>query len=224
MSEIIRLENVVQMAQNNWRAVNGVSLQVREKERVTVCGGSDSGKDELMRLIAGMEKPNSGTVSVLGQAVHAMSNDEAAAFRNQNIGVVLREPGFMDQLRVAENISLPLIIRGMNRHRSQKAAADLMKALNIRQTAQAYPTQLNSYEVRIAGIARALITEPRILMMADVTSRLSQRESEKMLDTIRAISQYGDCTILCFCDREDNGLHTDRTIYMENGKIREESK
>ena len=221
MSDIIRLENVVQMTQNNWRAVNCVSLQIREKERVMVCGGPDSGKYELMRLVAGMEKPSSGTISVLNQAVHAMSSDEAAVFRNQNIGVVLREPGFMDKLCVVENISLPLIIRGMKRHKSQKAAADLLKALDMRQVAQAYPAQLTGYEMRVAGIARALITQPRILMMAEVTSRLSERESEKMFSAICATSQYCDCTVLCLFDKADHRLYTDRTVHMENGKIQE---
>lgn len=221
MSELIKLENVVRV-RNNLRAVNGVSLCVQERERVMVCGGFGSGKGELMRLIAGMDRPSSGTVFVLNQAVHAMSRDEAADFRNRHIGIVQPEPGFMEGLNVAENISLPLVVRGVRRGHWGKAVADLMEMLKIRHVAHAYPAQLSTYEARLACIARALITKPRILMFNEITARLSERETKKIIKIFSAIPQSDDCTMLCFADDINNALHMSRTVQLRDGKIYED--
>ncbi len=222
MSEIIKLENVIRVTRNNLRAVNGVSLCVQERERVMICGGFGSGKGELMRLIAGMDQPSAGSVFVLNKAVHAMSRDEAASFRNRHIGIVQAEPGFMEGLDIAENISLPLITRGVKRDRRGKAVEDLMELLKIRHVAHAYPAQLSTYEARLACIARALITKPRILMLNEITALLSKREAEKIIETISAIPQADDCTMLCFADDINNTLQMSKTIQLKNGKISED--
>lgn len=224
MSEIIRLENVVWMTQDNWREVNGISCRIQENDRVTFCGGSGSGKDALMRLIAGMEKPSSGSVFVLNQAVHAMSGNESGDFRNRYIGIVQPQSGFMEKISVSENISLPLIVRGINRNQSHKAAVDLMKLLGIHRVAYAYPAQLSNYETRAAGIARALITKPRILLLNDVLSCLLERDADKIIETISVIVGYGDFTMIWFSDSVNNRFNPNRTIQLHNGKIREEIK
>ncbi len=223
MNEIIRLENVVWMTQD-WRAVNGISCRIQENERVAFCGGSGSGKDALIRLIAGMDKPSSGSVWVLNQAVHEMSSAKAAAFRNRYIGVIQRDAGFMEGMSVAENILLPLVIRGARRSQQRKAADDLLKMLGICHVAQALPAQLSAYEARAACIARALITKPKILLLNEITSRLSERDAEKITGTIRVVAEYGDFTMLWFSDSADNTHDSHRTIYLENGKIREDMK
>ncbi len=224
MSEVIRLENVVCMTPDNWRAVNGISLCIGEQEHVMLCADSGISSDALMRIIAGVEKPSSGEVFVLSQAVHAMSSGEAAVFRNRHIGAVLEEPGFIDKLSIAENISLPLIIRGINRHRSREAAEDLLNTLGIRHVANALPAQLSVYETRAAGIARALITKPKILLLNEVTARLSVRDSEKITETLSVIGEYGGCTALWIGNIANEAIHANRTIRLENGKIREDRK
>ena len=222
MSEIIKLDNVIRTTSNNWSMINGISLCIRENERVMISGRSDSGKDTLMRLIAGMDKPSSGSVVVLNEAVHAMNSEAAAGFRNRNIGVVQPEPGFMERLNIAENISLPLIVRGIRRDQRKKAAEEMLRMLEIWHVAPAYPAHLSIYEARVASLARALITKPLILMLNEVTFRLSEREAKKIIGTINAISQNGDYTIIYFGDDINNRLHTNRTILIENGMVRED--
>ena len=223
MNDIISLKNVVFMTQDNWRAVNGISCCIRENERVTISGGSDSGKDILMRLIAGMDKPGSGCVFVLGQAVHEMGSDKAAAFRNRHIGIIQRESGFIETMSIAENISLPLMVQRIKRDRRMKEADNLLKMLGIQHLAQARPALLSVYETRTACIARALITKPRILLLNEVTSRLSERDSDKIIETMNVAARYGDFTMLWFSD-SSNKFDTNRTIQLDNGKIREDIK
>ncbi len=221
MSDMISLKDVVFMTQGNWRAVNGISCGIREHERVTVSGGPDSGKDVLMRLIAGMDKPSSGCVFVLGEAVHEMGRDKAAAFRNRHIGIVQRKSGFTETMSVAENISLPLMFQGVKQDRRMKEAHSLLKMLGIQHVAQARPALLSAYETRTACIARALITKPRILLLNEVTSRLSERDSDRIIETMGVAARNGDFTMLWFSD-SDNKFDTNRTIQLDNGKIRED--
>ena len=222
MSEMIKLENVILMTRNKLRAVNSVSLCVQERERVMICGGFESGKNELMRLIAGMDQPSAGSVFVLNQSVHAMGRDEAASFRNRYIGIVQPEPGFMEKLSVAENITLPLTVRGVRRDHRGKAVESLMEMLNIRHLAHALPAQLSICEARLACIARALITKPRILMFNEITAFLSEKEAQKIIETINGIPPLDEYTMLCFANDINNMLQMSRTIQLKNGKISED--
>ncbi len=222
MDEIIMLENVVKMTDTNRRILSGIKLCIHEKERVLVCGNPGSGKDMLMRIIAGMDKPSDGKVFVMGQAVHEMDSDSTAQFRNRHIGIIRRDSGFMDKLSVYENISLPLAIRKEPSVKRKQAAKEMLKILGISHIAHAYPSVLSTYEKLVACAARALITHPEILMMYEVTADLSEREKEEFTGLMNAILQYGEYTVILFSAEPSNALCTDRTFLIEHGKIREE--
>lgn len=222
MNEIIRLENVVKMVHGNQRVGNGVSLRICEKERVAVCGNPGSGKSMLMRLIAGMEPPSDGKIFVLGKVVHEMEADKAAVFRNWNIGIVHREPRLMERLNIFENVSLPLAIQGIPLPKRKQMVKEQLKTLGISHIAHALPAQLSAYEACVASIARALITQPKILLLHEVISGLSERETEQIAGMINAISKYGDYTMLSFSVNAIKALRTDRTILLEYGKIQED--
>ncbi|MDD5017052.1 MAG: ATP-binding cassette domain-containing protein [Eubacteriales bacterium] len=222
MSEIIRLVNVVKMLDEGRRVINGMNLSIQEKERVAVCGAPGSGKGALMRLIGGMEPPSAGKVFVLGQAVHEMDADKAAVFRNRNIGIVHREPGLMERLNIFENVLLPLAIQGIPLSQRKQAVKEQLKTLGISHIAHAYPAQLSAYETRIVSIARALINQPKILLLYEVMAGLSERDTEQSTGVINAIFRYGNYTVLTFSVNTNNGLHMDKTILLNHGKIQED--
>ena len=222
MNEVIRMENVIKMVQGARRTINDVSLNIHEKECVAISGVPGSGKSTLMRLIAGMEKPSDGKVFVMNKAVHEMDSDTAADFRNQNIGIIQQETGLMGRLTVLDNIMLPLVIQGRTSSQWKQTAKEQMKTLGILHIAHAYPTQLSDYETRIVSIARALMAQPKILLLYEVAAALSERETEQVMGVLNAISKYGDYTILSFSVIQNNGLRTNRTIQLNYGKIQEE--
>ena len=222
MSKVLRLENVVRMAHGGLRAVNGVSLTIREKERVAICGGPGSGKGTMMRLIAGMEPPSDGQIFVLDKAVHQMNANEAADFRNRNFGFIQRETGFMERLNIYENVTMPLAIRGVPAPQRRKAAMELMKMLGISHIAHACPAQLSVYEARVTTVARALIAQPKLLLLYEADVGLTEREAEQLTGTLNGISQFGDYTVLSFGVNTIEGLRTDRTIRLEYGKVQED--
>ena len=221
MKEIIRLENVIKMVRGR-RAVNGVSFGICEKEHVAVCGAPGSGKNMLMRLIAGMDTPSEGEVYVLDKAVHEMDDIEASRFRNRNIGVVRREPGFMENQNIIENVSLPLAVQRMTLARRKRAAEEQLEALGISHLSHAFPSQLSAYEALAASVARALVTQPKILMFYEITAGLSERETEKLTGILGAISYYGDYMVISFGADPVDGLRRDRTVLLSHGKIQED--
>ena len=221
MSGIIRLVDVVK-AEGNQRVVNEVSLTIEEKERVQVYGAPGSGRAALMRLIAGMEPPTEGEIYLLDKSVHGMDERTAAAFRNRYIGVIRPENGFMDRLSVLDNVALPLAVRGMPRAKREYAVKEQLKALGIPHILRALPSQLNTFEARLASVARALVAQPKILLIDDIAVNLPLKEAERMTGMLYAICEYGDFTVVSFETEKSCALRPDRYIYMVQGKIQED--
>lgn len=219
MNGIIRLDNVVKMV-NGQRIINGVSFTVYEGNHVQVCGADESGRVMLMKLIAGMERPSDGQVFVAGMTVHELDADQLAAFRSRTFGICLREPSFMPNLTVWENVSLPLMIRGMDVLKRERAAKAQLKQLGLRQIAYAYPQQLKPQEAQIASIARALITQPPVLLLEELTAGLSEKQAGQVADALHAVST--DATIIYFTAGE-NILGAQRRFILEHGQLREET-
>lgn len=221
MSEIIRLENVVKMT-GGQRVINDVSFIIHEGEHVQVCGADERGRAMLMKLIAGMEIPSDGAIFVMGEAVHEMDNDTAAAFRNRTLGICLKEASFMPSLTVRENVALPLMIRGMDVLKRERAAKEQLKQLGIRQIANAYPAQLKPQEAQIASLARALITNPPVLLLEELMAGLTEKQAGQVMDVLHVLSTLGEATVVSFTSGEA-APGAKRWFVLDHGKIREEA-
>jgi ABC-type lipoprotein export system ATPase subunit len=221
MNEVIKLENVVKMYPGARRAVNDITLSIGENERVIICGPAGSGKRTLMKLIAGMEAPSSGDITVMGKALHNMDPETAARFRNKFIGVVPETPGLFEGLTVLENLELPLAARGTAPPLRRKAALEQLKTMGIKHISYAYPLQLSALEGQIVSVARALITQPKILLLDDILATLSEKETEQFAGTMHAVWEYGYCTVLNFAGTAP-ALDAERRITLCHGKIQED--
>ena len=219
---MIRLTHVIKMMPGGRRAVNDVSLSIREKERILVHGDPGSGKSVLMRLIAGMDSPDSGEIRILDKSVREMNHHTISGFRNRHMGIMLKDPCLLSPMTVLENVELPLVIRGIPAARRVQAAKKQIKALGLGHIAHARPDQLSLYEAQAAALARALIGEPSILLLDEVFAGLSPRESEQLAGIIDAAAQFGGLTVILFSASTRCLMHTDRTIELDNGIIRED--
>ncbi len=222
MSTVVSVQDAVVMAGGARRVLSGVSLKIVEREHAAVCGPPGSGKKALLEIIAGISRPSAGSVCVLGKAVHEMSSDTAAQFRSSYLGIVSSSPGFMENLSVLDNTAMPLSVQGARRAKQKEAAVELLKAFGINHVAHAFPSVLSASEAIAAAMARAVITNPKILLMYEAGCGLSEREKEHLSGMLCAISNYGDYTILSLCSDERMRMNTDRTVYLYKGKIREE--
>lgn len=221
MSEIISLKNVIKLY-GQRRAINGVSLSINENERIAVKGAPGSGKSTLLKLIAGMERPSAGEVYVLGKAVHEMNSDTSSVFRNRNISVILKEPCFMPELSLLDNVALPLTVRGISVLKREKAAREMLKALDISYAAHTRPEKVSVYEAQVTSLARALVGHPKILLMDETAAGFTEKETEKFREVLNDIPGLGDYTILSFTAADNDILFTDRNVVLDHGIIKED--
>lgn len=222
MKEIIKLENVVKMYPGERRAVSDVSLAINKGQRVTIQGAPGSGKSALMRLIAGMERPSAGSIFVLEKAVHEMDEGAAAAFRNRHIGMMEREPGFIEKLSVLENTAMPLTVRGIPVFKRNREAKERLKETGLLSVINALPQQLSVFEKTLASVARMLIARPEILLLDEIFAGLLDREKERLSVFINSLGKSGNHTIIVFCAEMNNSLIMDRKIKISGGRIQEE--
>jgi ABC-type lipoprotein export system ATPase subunit len=221
MKEIISLKNVIKLY-GQQRAINGVSLQVNENERVLVKGAPGSGKSTLLKLIAGMERPSAGEIFVMEKALHETGSDALSVFRSRYMGVILEDPCLLPELSVLENVALPLTVRGISALKREKAAMEVLKALGAAYLAHTSPEKISVYEAQAASLARALVGQPKILLLDEAAARLSEREIGKLGGILSAIQELGDYTIMSFSAEEDGILNTGKRIALNHGTIKED--
>jgi putative ABC transport system ATP-binding protein len=155
-------------------ALDGVTLEVTQGEAVAVMGPSGSGKSTLLNLIAGLDKPTSGTITVAGQRVDFLSETRLARFRRCHIGMIFQFFNLLDDLTVADNVLLPAQLTGVRRSRARTQAGELLERLGIARYANTYPGWLSGGERQRVAIARALINSPTLLLADEPTGALDR--------------------------------------------------
>jgi ABC-type lipoprotein export system ATPase subunit len=216
MEEVIRLDNVVKMHGSGIRAINSVSFSVFKGENVMISGSPGSGKTTLARLIAGVDRPSTGQIFVLGKSLNEMGKDMAAAFRNKYIGIMQRDPVFLDNLSVLENVALPLMLHGEVTVQRNRKAKEQLKTLGLQYAGHAHPSQLTLLERHKAAIARVLITQPKILLLDDFAADLA--ETEEIKRTLHALCCYDSYTVVEITGAVQCLICADRTIKLDPRK------
>ena len=203
MKELLKLENVVKVY-GGERAVKGVTLALYPGEKALIHGPLRSGKSTLLRLIAGIERPDAGKI-----------------VRPASIGVVQEGNGLIPKYGLLENIALPLTLDG-DRQADKKARA-MMEYLEISYIAGAKPQKVSRVERRLAALARAAMTKPSLLLLDEYTAGFSQRETIHLWNALEQLIQEIPMGIMMFSTQEYMQAFS-KKYYMEYGKITEETK
>lgn len=203
-------------------AVNDVSLQVEKGDIYGIVGYSGAGKSTLVRLLNGLELPDSGEVVVNGQDICQLKNKELRNFRKK-IGVIFQHFNLLWSRTVIQNIELPLELVGISKENRRKKAQELIELVGLQGRENAYPAQLSGGQKQRVGIARALANDPEILLCDEATSALDPQTTEEVLDLLMEINQKLHLTIVLITHE----MHVIRKIcnkvaVMELGKIVEE--
>jgi putative ABC transport system ATP-binding protein len=209
MDALVQLSDVTKRYDHDGAAaVAHVSLAVAPGEAVAVMGPSGSGKSTLLNLIAGLDRPTSGTIVVGGERVDALSETGLARFRRRQVGMIFQFFNLLDDMTVADNILLPAQLAGLPAARARDRADELMAALRITPHADAYPARLSGGERQRVAIARALVNRPALLL-AD------EEIGELLLD----LNSSGQTLILVTHNPDLAARYARRVIQLVDGRI-----
>jgi putative ABC transport system ATP-binding protein len=202
-----------------FTALRNINLQVRAGERIAVVGKSGSGKSTLINLIAGIDRPSAGEVSVAGAAVHALNQEQLARWRGRKVGVVFQFFQLLPTLTVAENVMLPMDFCDTlpARERRDRAVA-LLERVGITEQADKLPATLSGGQQQRAAIARALANDPPIIVADEPTGNLDSHTSEAVLRLFSGLAEEGKTVMLVTHERDVTSYVT-RTITLADGAI-----
>jgi len=201
----------------NVDILRGVSLTVRPGEAVGVVGPSGSGKTTLLMVIAGLEQANSGEVVVAGQSLAGRSEDELAAFRRDNVGIVFQSFHLIPTMTALENVAVPLEFRGAAN--ATETAADKLTRAGLGHRLTHYPGQLSGGEQQRVAIARALASGARIILADEPTGNLDHDTGEQIIDLLFGLRASDGAALVLVTHDRDLAARCDRIAEVRDGRI-----
>jgi putative ABC transport system ATP-binding protein len=217
---LIQLSDVTKRYDDDGQpALQEVSFEVAPGEAVAIMGPSGSGKSTLLNLIAGLDRPTSGSVVVAGQRIDRLSETGLARFRRQQIGMIFQFFNLLDDLTVADNVLLPAQLAGLSRRQARIRAAELLAALHIEQHQDAYPGRLSGGERQRVAIARALVNRPALLLADEPTGALDTLTGEEIGMLLRDLNAAGQTLVLVTHNPDLARHYASRTVQISDGRI-----
>jgi putative ABC transport system ATP-binding protein len=200
-------------------AVDRVSLELAAGESVAVMGPSGSGKSTLLNLVAGLDRPTSGAVTVAGERIDALSETGVARFRNRHIGMIFQFFNLLDDLTVADNVLLPAQLAGLSRARARDRCQELLEALRIDRHRDAYPARLSGGERQRVAIARALVNRPDLLLADEPTGALDTVTGNEICELLLDLVGSGQSMLLVTHNPDLAARCATRTIRLVDGGL-----
>ncbi|MEU7172473.1 ABC transporter ATP-binding protein [Micromonospora tulbaghiae] len=200
-------------------ALHDVSLTVRPGECVAVLGPSGSGKSTLLNLLAALDRPDAGTVTVAGTRLERLGEAASARFRRAHVGLVFQFFNLLDDLTVLDNVLLPAQLAGVPARASRAHAASLLDSLGIARHAQAYPGRLSGGERQRVAVARALINRPALLLADEPTGALDTASGEDVRRLLDELHRSGQTIVLVTHDLRLAEASAGRTIRLRDGRV-----
>lgn len=200
------------------QALSGVSFTVERGEYVAIMGESGSGKTTLLNILAALDKPTGGTVELEGKSLDELAERELAAFRRENLGFVFQEFNLLDTFSLKDNVLLPLVLSGAEIGEMELRLARVADALGITELLHKYPYEVSGGQKQRAAAARALITNPKLILADEPTGALDSRSSEELLRVFSQMNQSGQ-TILMVTHSVDAASHAGRVLFIRDGVV-----
>lgn len=200
-------------------AVDGVSMVISRGEFVVLMGPSGCGKSTLLHLMGGVDKPTSGRVFVNGRNLALMSDNELSDFRRDSIGFVFQSYNLIPTLTAAENIEVPMMIKGMPRAERERRVNKILRLLDMRDRADHTPSMLSGGEEQRVAIGRALANDPTIILLDEPTGNLDRASGRTVMELISSLNR-GEGKTLCMVTHDPSlATYGTRVVEMVDGKL-----
>ncbi|BDY12303.1 ABC transporter ATP-binding protein [Hydrogenimonas cancrithermarum] len=200
-------------------ALRGVDLDIRKGEMMIIAGPSGCGKTTFVSIISTLLEPDSGTCRVFGRDVFHFSKEQKILYRRQTIGFVFQAFNLLPALTAQENAALPLLIKGVERKKAMRLAAETLRDVGLSVRHNALPSQMSGGEKQRVAVARALIHNPRLVVCDEPTSNLDHVTGQKIMELLQGLARTHGTTLLVVT--HDNRIYNyaDRIAHMDDGRI-----
>ena len=222
MRDIICVNNLYKLyriGDSAVRALDGVSLSIREGEFCAIVGTSGSGKSTLLNMLAGLERPTRGEVIISGQHIEKLKEDELVRFRRENVGFIFQSFHLLGTLNALENVALPLTFRGEPRKIRLKKANRMLELVSLEKHKMHMPNQMSGGQQQRIGVARALVADPKIIFADEPTGNLDSHTSEDVMRLMQKIVREQKRTLVMVTHDPHEAEYADRVLHIIDGKI-----
>lgn len=203
---------------NKVQALSDVSFSVEEGEYVAVMGESGSGKTTLLNIIAALDKPTDGEVYLNGRRFSDIKEAEIAKFRREHLGFVFQEFNLLDNFSIKDNILLPLVLAGRQYHEMDKRLTPVARKLGISEILSKYPYEVSGGQKQRAAVARAIITDPQLILADEPTGALDSKSSDELLALFSSINNDGQ-TIIMVTHSVKAASNAGRVLFIKDGRV-----
>ena len=223
MIDIEELNKSYPIGNSSLHVLKGIDLKINEGELVAIMGSSGSGKSTLLNIIGMLDNYDSGSYKLDNVPIKDLDETKAAKYRNKFLGFVFQSFNLINYKTALENIALPLYYQGISRNERQKVAQDYLKKVGLADWAEHLPSELSGGQKQRIAIARALASQPKVLLADEPTGALDSTTSEEVMDLIKQINNEGK-TILVVTHEQDIANMCKRIITLKDGIIMTDMK
>lgn len=223
MDELLKVERVKKTYQSQFKgmpveALRRIDFSVEAGDYVAIMGESGSGKSTLLNLIATLDKPSSGTIHLDGMDLSTIKEQNAAAFRRDHLGFVFQDFNLLDTFSVKDNILLPLVLSRTPVKALLGKLQPIVEALGIEKLLEKYPYELSGGQKQRVAVARAIITQPKLLLADEPTGALDSKTSEQLLQIFQRLNEQGQ-TIVMVTHSSIAASHAKRVLFIKDGQV-----
>ncbi|MEE8278216.1 MAG: ABC transporter ATP-binding protein [Thermoanaerobaculia bacterium] len=213
------VDKVFRRGSEEIHVLNGLDLEVPRGEFLALMGPSGSGKTTLLNLIGGLDRPTQGAVEVGGQRIDRLSERKLATWRARHVGLVFQFYNLLPVLTAARNVELPLLLTRLSRSERRRHVATALKVVRLSHRIKHYPRQLSGGEQQRTGIARAIVSDPTLLLCDEPTGDLDRKSSDEVLDLLQALNREHDKTIVMVTHDPHAAARAGRILYLDKGQL-----
>lgn len=201
------------------RVLERLDLEIPQGEFLALMGPSGSGKTTLLNLIGGLDRPSEGSIEVAGERIDQLSDGKLAEWRSRHVGLVFQLYNLIPVLSAERNVELPLLLTPLSRAERKKHVSTALEVVGLTHRARHYPRQLSGGEQQRVGIARAIVTDPTLLLCDEPTGDLDRKAGDEILDLLQGLNREHGKTIIMVTHDPHASMRATRTLYLNKGQL-----
>ena len=217
------VDKVFKRGSEEIHVLGGLDLDIPSGEFLALMGPSGSGKSTLLNLIGGLDRPSEGTIEVGGQRIDKLSDRKLAGWRARHVGLVFQFYNLMPVLSAQKNVELPLLLTNLSKSERKKRASIALDVVGLSHRTGHYPRQMSGGEQQRTGIARAIVTDPTLLLCDEPTGDLDRKSGDEILDLLQALNREQGKTIIMVTHDIHAAARATRTLHLNKGQLSTDS-